>query len=621
MDKQNKWTLITSDPWWNYKRKRNKWEWVRIAVTQKYCIGKKVLEIGCGNGDLYSYIASFGTEIYGVDISPLAIRMAKAKCLELGLTGRFTCCDGSNIPLRDSIFDVLILPEIIEHVNDPIPILKEAKRLCKSGSRVIITVPNENLIPDADHKIIFTKNSLAKLAYEIFDSEVFFIDEIPSQWLGIYVTNNKKQMVNNDVTTDTVHDELNRFFSVINNEPIDMSEKVSVIIPTYNREKYIISSLESVLNQTHRNIEVIVVNDGSTDSTEKLLGPYFTKIKYIKQENAGKSAAINKGLDIATGDFIWVMDDDDIAHPMKLEMQIRVFKKNPHVGLISSEMIVLDGDNNDRVISYLESPSTDNKNKIFNLLLQGNIFYGPPVIVRHECYKKVGNWDTNLIRSVDYDMWLRIVREFDAMWIYFPTIFLRAHKGRRGSKTDNFSNSELKNKWKEYDNAIFRKVYEGFPLTMYFRQLENDPDNLLAQMIGLYERAFIMIAHDLYDLAFSDINMIRMYTERIKNMYLFPVSIEKYLGPIIERIHKLEFKAKDLGLKEIGCVNDEIKKEFLKSYNISFGRKTFNDFLKIGTFKRFVSWTYFLDGSLLKYIIWAFNKKIKHLLSVNLPKS
>ncbi len=610
MNKQNKWALISSDPWWNYKRVRNKWEWMRIAVTQKYCMGERVLEVGCGNGDLYSYIASYGVTIYGVDISPVAIRMAKAKCLELGLTGRFACCDGSDIPLSDSIFDVVILPEIIEHVDDPIPILKEAKRLCKFGGRVVITVPNENLIPDPVHKIIFTKDSLVRLAHDIFDDEAFFIDEIPSQWLGIYVTNNKNQTANKQKTADSVRDELDRFFAIVNPEPIDISEKVSVIIPTYNREKYIISSLESVLNQTYKNIEIIIVNDGSTDETEKLLEPYFHQVRYIKQENAGKSVAVNKGLDIATGDFIWVMDDDDIAHPMKVEIQVRSFRKNPHIGLISTDMLLIDEDN--RIISYLENPFIKNQEETFDLLLQSNIFYGPPVIVRRECYEKVGKWDTDLVRSVDYEMWLRIVKEYDAMCMHFPTICMRAHKGMRGSKTDCFPSSSMREKWKEYDKVIFTKIYNRYPMKIFYKPVETEQYHLMAQAIAYYERAYIMIKHELYELAKNDIHMVCDLIEKMKNMYLYPEYIEKYFGPFIEKIHKLESKAEDIGLREIGYLNNEIKKEILKLYYISIGRKTFNDFLKI---KRFKKWTYFFNGFLWRYSMWAFNRKIKRLVS------
>lgn len=613
MDKQNKWAFVATDPWWNYKRMRNKWEWMRIAVTQKYCMGERVLEMGCGNGDLYSYVASYGVTIYGVDISPVAIRMAKAKCLELGLTGRFACCDSSDIPLSDSIFDVVILPEIVEHVDDPIPILKEAKRLCKLGGRIVITVPNENLIPDPAHKIIFTKDSLVMLAHDIFDDEAFFIDEIPSQWLGIYVTNNKNQTANKLKTADSVRDELDRFFAVVNPEPIDISEKVSLIIPTYNREKYIISSLESVFNQTYKNIEIIIVNDGSTDSTEKLLEPYFHQVRYIKQENAGKSVAVNKGLDIATGNFIWVMDDDDIAHPMKVEIQVRSFRKNPHIGLISTEMLIIDEDN--RIISYLANPVIENKENTFELLLQSNIFYGPPVIVRRECYEKVGKWDTDLVRSVDYEMWLRIVKDYDAACIHFPTICLRAHKGMRGSKTDCFPASSLKEKWKEYDKVIFTRVYNRYSVKIFYKPVEIDQNHLIAQAIAYYERAYVMFKHELYELAKNDIHMVCDLIERMKDMYLYPEYIEKYFAPFFERIKKFEVLAKQgkpAGIREL---NKKIKEEFLKSYDISINRKIFNEFSRLSLHEKGIQWKYLFNKRLQRYILWAFFKKIVRFFS------
>lgn len=90
--------------------------------------------------------------------------------------------------------------------------------------------------------------------------------------------------------------------------------KVSIIIPIYNSEKYLKQCLESIINQTYKNIEIICINDGSTDNSEKIIKDYLKtnkNITYLKQPNAGQSIARNKGLEKATGDFILFVDSDD----------------------------------------------------------------------------------------------------------------------------------------------------------------------------------------------------------------------------------------------------------------------------------------------------------------------
>ena len=94
--------------------------------------------------------------------------------------------------------------------------------------------------------------------------------------------------------------------------------KVSIIIPVYNGEKYIAQSIESALNQTYKNIEVIVVNDGSSDNTEKIVLEYGDKIKYIRKENGGVASALNVGIKNMTGDFFSWLSHDDLYYPNKI---------------------------------------------------------------------------------------------------------------------------------------------------------------------------------------------------------------------------------------------------------------------------------------------------------------
>ena len=97
---------------------------------------------------------------------------------------------------------------------------------------------------------------------------------------------------------------------------------VSVIIPTYNRAKTVRNAIDSVLQQTYKNIEIIVIDDGSSDNTAQVLESYRNKVQIIQQENAGPSVARNRGIEIANGDIFCFLDSDDLWLPTKIERQV-----------------------------------------------------------------------------------------------------------------------------------------------------------------------------------------------------------------------------------------------------------------------------------------------------------
>ncbi len=119
--------------------------------------------------------------------------------------------------------------------------------------------------------------------------------------------------------------------------------KVSVIIPTYNRARYITRAIDSVLAQTYKDWELIIVDDGSTDNTRDVVEPYLKdkRIRYVWQENRGVSAARNKGLDLAQGEYIAFLDSDDFYLPEKLMHSIEILDKYSNVVLVSSNSYVV----------------------------------------------------------------------------------------------------------------------------------------------------------------------------------------------------------------------------------------------------------------------------------------
>ena len=113
--------------------------------------------------------------------------------------------------------------------------------------------------------------------------------------------------------------------------------RVSIITPTYTRPRWLPDAIESALAQTYPDVELIVVNDGSTDNTEDILKPYMDRIVYIYKENSGQGDALNTGIEAATGEYIGRVDDDDLHMPEKTELQVEMFEKNPELGLVAGE--------------------------------------------------------------------------------------------------------------------------------------------------------------------------------------------------------------------------------------------------------------------------------------------
>ena len=114
---------------------------------------------------------------------------------------------------------------------------------------------------------------------------------------------------------------------------------ISVIIHTYNNEKFIGETIESVLSQTYKDYEIIVIDDGSTDNTRAALLPYMDKIRYHYKENGGIASAKNAGIKLSKAKFIAFFDHDDLWVPDKLKMQMEYFNKNPQAGLVYSKYI------------------------------------------------------------------------------------------------------------------------------------------------------------------------------------------------------------------------------------------------------------------------------------------
>lgn len=198
--------------------------------------------------------------------------------------------------------------------------------------------------------------------------------------------------------------------------------KVSVIIPTYNRANLIGRAINSVLNQTYRDFEVIVVDDASTDNTLGVIEQIKDdRIKVIKHKlNAGAAISRNTGVNASKGDYIAFLDDDDIWQPTKIEKHIRVFQiSGPNVGVVYSSLKQLVG-GTEKLI-----PDARVKKKegyILKELLKGNFIGTPASVIRKGCLEKSGGFDESLPKFQDWELWLRIARCYEFKYIPEPLL-------------------------------------------------------------------------------------------------------------------------------------------------------------------------------------------------------
>ena len=200
-----------------------------------------------------------------------------------------------------------------------------------------------------------------------------------------------------------------------------LSDLVSVIIPTFNRAHLVIRALESVRIQTYRPVQIIVVDDGSTDNTESVIANWIRQkseasleCRYIKQRNSGASRARNVGVHASTGKYIAFLDSDDVWYADKLVKQVEVLRsKSSQVGLVYTSVVAIGGS------GAKTRYQATHRGRVLRNHLRENIIPGggSGVVVRRSVLEDVGLFDDKLPSRQDYELWLRILKKYDAEYV------------------------------------------------------------------------------------------------------------------------------------------------------------------------------------------------------------
>jgi glycosyltransferase involved in cell wall biosynthesis len=194
---------------------------------------------------------------------------------------------------------------------------------------------------------------------------------------------------------------------------------VSICIPTYNVEKTVISALQSILNQTYQNLEILVVDNASTDSTLSLLQQINDTrlVIYRNERNMGAEANFSRCIELASGEYIAIFHADDLYLPNMIEKQVRAFHDNPSVGAVFTLASIIN--DRDEIIGGSKLPAKLRRKRVFHypeiffsILENGNFLVCPSSMVRGKLYKELAPFDIQRFgTSADLDMWLRILEK------------------------------------------------------------------------------------------------------------------------------------------------------------------------------------------------------------------
>jgi glycosyltransferase involved in cell wall biosynthesis len=201
-----------------------------------------------------------------------------------------------------------------------------------------------------------------------------------------------------------------------------MKPTVSVIIPSYNYARFLAETIDSVLAQTYPAIEVIVVDDESPDDTPRVMAQFGSKILGIRKQNAGVSAAINTGVERATGDYLAFLDADDVWLPKKLEMQMARFQSEPDLGLVHCATEEIDATGN---VTGLQLAGQEGWVADEMLLLRRPVILGggSSAVTRRSIFDAIGGFDPRITVSQDWDFCFRVARRHRVGFV--PEILMR----------------------------------------------------------------------------------------------------------------------------------------------------------------------------------------------------
>jgi len=304
----------------------------------------------------------------------------------------------------------------------------------------------------------------------------------------------------------------------------DFNPKVSIVMPVYNGEDYMREAIDSALNQTYPNTELIVVNDGSTDRTDEIARSYGNRIRYFKKENGGQSTALNLGIEKMTGDYFAWLSHDDLYLPEKTAVHINTLKEigNPETVLFSGYYVI---DENGKRIRAVRLDGLNETHPTYYLLTQAAI-NGNTILIPKHTLKSVGNFDPNRPHTSDVGLFFRLSRIIPFFCITDPLICSRSHANQATYRRYGYHIYEINLHMMDCLNSLSNEQLVEISGA-------NDIQNVLQDVAEVFATAGLRLATDLtisrlkHTCDISNIDLLKIYGS-VKYRY-FKKQLKRYV--------------------------------------------------------------------------------------------
>ncbi len=280
--------------------------------------------------------------------------------------------------------------------------------------------------------------------------------------------------------------------------------RISFIVPTYNRADLIAESLRSIIAAAGPDDEILVVDDGSTDASSQVVAGFAPRVRYVNQANAGKSTALNRGLAMTDGAYVWICDDDDLLRPQAVPLLVELleasgagfafgrherFRIDPIAGRVAMGT------------GYWPDLSTGS---VVRHLLEDSFVMQNATLVRRACYRTVGPFDETFLRSQDYEMFVRLALRHRAAHVDDVVFDQRKHDGARGPSAVRHTVHGADRVWHRFDRRIFESNADLLSVPV-FEALFDGADMVLRRRAARLQRACVHARHDLWSAAIDDL--------------------------------------------------------------------------------------------------------------------
>ena len=305
--------------------------------------------------------------------------------------------------------------------------------------------------------------------------------------------------------------------------------RFSVIIPTFKRAQLLGDAIRAALAQTHTDREILVVDDGSPDDTRSVASTFGEAVRYFRQENKGKSAALNLGISASKGDAIIVLDDDDLFPPWTVAKHAAALERNAAADFSFGRFVRFRGDRppSSSNLCDEELVPTHDPRRLVVKLMENCFLPNPAWAVRRQAQMRVGPYDESMYYSHDYDMILRLARKNEGVFIDDdPVLYQRKHLGQRGPSAEETFKLDTVGKWVKYDSLLFARLDREWSLSD-FRPFPDERPSLHQQALALLQKGVILFQRKVYDGA---IRALTEYRRDLRDRSPDPVELKIATG-------------------------------------------------------------------------------------------